>query len=280
MTADNKAPFTFDEAIQRGLAHSPEEKLADDAFHAKRIMFAFVDDNGNPNPDILLYRAKDSRDHARWLHQRFGIDAGQFENITRGYISLMDDNSCRCIIYKGIDHNPTTVTEKHQAAVCSLWETCFSETKILNVYTGCKIGRIGEVWEPIQDVAQFNKDSYESLLKKAYEAYKIRWMKDHGHTIKELLEGLQEQLMLKAGSDRLHVTFTQNELKTLITDVFSEWEMDNAFSGECYACENEFENTEFKIPWYMTETLSGRMLETYNRYIPYINRGLTNIYAD
>lgn len=68
-----------------------------------------------------------------------------------------------------------------------------------------------------------------------YEAYRLIWMLQHGHTLTELAQELQE------------VQYADPEdseaISTPITELFRDWEQDVGFGGSLWACEGEFNDT-------------------------------------
>lgn len=68
-----------------------------------------------------------------------------------------------------------------------------------------------------------------------YERYQLEWMIEHGHSLAELISEL---------------TLVQNDLEATpgvnlsVRDVFDAWEQDQGFSGEVFACEEEYNEAE------------------------------------
>ena len=62
---------------------------------------------------------------------------------------------------------------------------------------------------------------------KRYEMFKLQWMIDHGHTLKELIHELTEYM-----EDR--------NLEMSPEDVFGEWESGRGFGSEIWPCFQEY----------------------------------------
>ena len=71
-----------------------------------------------------------------------------------------------------------------------------------------------------------------------YEKFRLQWMLDHGHSLRELTEGLQSlQYDDPEDSDRI---------STPIQELFQEWEQDRGFGSEIWPCEAEWTECEGK----------------------------------
>lgn len=77
-----------------------------------------------------------------------------------------------------------------------------------------------------------------------YEKFQLKWMIDHDHSLRELMEELQSlQYEDPEDSDRI---------STPVTELFAEWEADRGFGSEIWPCEAEYESCE-KIEQYLDE---------------------------
>lgn len=77
-----------------------------------------------------------------------------------------------------------------------------------------------------------------------YEKFQLKWMIDHDHSLRELMEELQSlQYEDPEDSDRI---------SSPITELFQEWEADMGFGSEIWPCEAEYESCE-KIEQYLDE---------------------------
>lgn len=65
---------------------------------------------------------------------------------------------------------------------------------------------------------------------KAYEAYRLDWMKAHGYSLTDLIKKLEEYRK-------------ENDLEN-IADVFCLWEFEDGFNGEIWSCESEYQHCE------------------------------------
>lgn len=68
-------------------------------------------------------------------------------------------------------------------------------------------------------------------MEKKYEQFKLKWMLEHGHTLKELIDELEE---LREESD------TDETLQ----DIFDEWEFGYGFGSEIWPCYEEYLDCE------------------------------------
>lgn len=77
-----------------------------------------------------------------------------------------------------------------------------------------------------------------------YEKFQLKWMIDHGHSLRELMEELQSlQYEDPEDSDRI---------STPITELFQEFEADTGFGSEIWPCEEEYEKGD-KVNRYLDE---------------------------
>lgn len=63
-----------------------------------------------------------------------------------------------------------------------------------------------------------------------YEKYQLLWMIDHGHSLSDLIEELQE--------------LSKIICEPSITQIYEQWKMEQGFGGEIWACEREWEEFE------------------------------------
>lgn len=77
-----------------------------------------------------------------------------------------------------------------------------------------------------------------------YEKFQLKWMIDHDHSLRELMEELQSlQYEDPEDSDRI---------STPITELFQEFEADRGFGSEIWPCEEEYEKGD-KVNRYLDE---------------------------
>ena len=151
MGKNNKLGFSFDESVNGTINMTQQQKDDIMDFHEKRLMFAFIGEPMDGEPP-LAYKINDKRDHCNWLHDEYGIDSNSFENLDRGYMLPIKENTIRAIVYKGINHGPTKVTQTMLERLKKVCRENYGKG-FLQVYTGCKVGQIGQLWEPIEHVA-------------------------------------------------------------------------------------------------------------------------------
>ncbi len=84
--------------------------------------------------------------------------------------------------------------------------------------------------------------NYQNLLNLAYGKYQLHWMADHGYSLTNLIEGLNNYMKDAKTSD--------------LTKAFSHWEKDNDLGGSIYASKEEFEEVEFQDTDYMRNLLN------------------------
>ena len=141
--------FNFKEIIKSGI-YKNGRKNDDYDFHTSRIMFAFP--NGEPD-----YRKNDPRDHATWLYEEYGVSEEEFDQTDRGYLKVLTDSGkpyVQCIVYRGLDFQETHITEKVTAWLKDLASEHFPGMT-LRIYTGCVIGKVGDVWPPKRYIAEY-----------------------------------------------------------------------------------------------------------------------------
>ncbi len=77
-----------------------------------------------------------------------------------------------------------------------------------------------------------------------YEKFQLKWMIDHDHSLRELMEELQSlQYEDPEDSDRI---------STPITELFQEFDADRGFGSEIWPCEEEYEKGD-KVNRYLDE---------------------------
>lgn len=65
-----------------------------------------------------------------------------------------------------------------------------------------------------------------------YQNYQLQWMQDHAYSLEDLIMSLEK--------------YRQNTFGLTIPELFEEWEVDQGFDGELWACEDEFEDCEMQ----------------------------------
>lgn len=69
-----------------------------------------------------------------------------------------------------------------------------------------------------------------------YESFKLRWMLDHGYTLRDLMMALQEPQFSDPEDS--------NRISTPVAELFDEWEADHGFNSEIWPCEEEWRECE------------------------------------
>ena len=76
----------------------------------------------------------------------------------------------------------------------------------------------------------------------AYGKYKLNWMMEHGYTIEDLLRLVGEHII--------------DDPDLSLADAYDEWEVDDGFHGEIWACFEEFLDYEYQDKEYMSLILN------------------------
>lgn len=85
-----------------------------------------------------------------------------------------------------------------------------------------------------------------------YEKYQLQWMLDHGYSLRELIRELDDERQ-------------DHHPQASLMEVFDDWEMNTGFMGNIWACENEWEDCEARMP--MKPQVIRLPLETYKTAI-------------
>ena len=76
-------------------------------------------------------------------------------------------------------------------------------------------------------------DEDRSGLEDKYERYKLSWMLDHGYTLKDLIDQLEE--------------LRQENIDGDLQSIFDEWEFGYGFGSEIWAGFDEFAQNELRF---------------------------------
>ena len=91
----------------------------------------------------------------------------------------------------------------------------------------------------------------EQLRHHIYERYKLVWMLEHGHTLREYVGELKDysnDLNDGGGAEAI----------TPLNDVAVAWEYDSGFGNhECWVCYREFVDNEYRNVKYVEHLLKG-----------------------
>lgn len=63
-----------------------------------------------------------------------------------------------------------------------------------------------------------------------YQNYQLQWMQDHAHSLEDLIMSLEK--------------YRKDTFGLTLPELFHEWEQNQGFDGEIWACENEFNDCE------------------------------------
>lgn len=90
----------------------------------------------------------------------------------------------------------------------------------------------------------------EGVREVAYKLYQLDWMQREGYGIENIIKEIENQSLVNKAFD-----FSDD---ASIFGIFKQWESDNGFGGELYACYKEFLNTEYLEYDYMIDLLMKR----------------------
>lgn len=89
------------------------------------------------------------------------------------------------------------------------------------------------------------------IRKIAYEKYKLNWMMEHGYTLADIMNELNDM--------------QEEEPDTCVSNLFSDWEYEFGFESEIWACYDEFLEYEFNDKDYMKSLLNEDEYKEYLR---------------
>lgn len=139
-----------DKAIINGgvVQLTAEETEGAAKFHLSRLLFAWVHGELKFNTNN-----NDDRDHQHWLCEDFGLTLDEYEHTNRGYIK--DD---RVQLFIGSTFSPLDTSEISTTDFFKLIKKHAEiyGTSSVKVYNGVKIGKVGEVWDPIIELGTFS----------------------------------------------------------------------------------------------------------------------------
>lgn len=79
-------------------------------------------------------------------------------------------------------------------------------------------------------MTEYTKQETKDLIKKAYDRYKLVWLKAHEFSLEDFLQSVFE-----------YIRESEIDLnKTSIADAMHEWEIESGFNSEIYPCFDEF----------------------------------------
>ena len=86
---------------------------------------------------------------------------------------------------------------------------------------------------------------------KAYELYRLNWLRDHEYGIGDIFSSIAEFAEADENDDRITD-------KHALTDLFERWEQDSGFNGSLWCCYDEFMVTEYLDPSVMLKMLPAK----------------------
>lgn len=86
-------------------------------------------------------------------------------------------------------------------------------------------------------MAEYTKQEANDLIKKAYDRYKLVWLKAHGFSLEDFLQSVFK-----------YIRESEIDLdKTSIADAMHEWEIESGFNSEIYPCFDEFVDCDLDV---------------------------------
>lgn len=96
----------------------------------------------------------------------------------------------------------------------------------------------------------------ERFEEKCYEAYKLRWMLEHGCTLTELFKGITDVVGESIEDDPSSIPTTGTDVMEIAEEARDSFVNDIGFCGSMWACMDEFLDMEFKNREYMYSLFS------------------------
>ena len=126
---------------------SDEERKAGEKFHLSRYPFAWVN-----NQLVFNDNTNDDRDHQHWLCEDYGLTVEEWEKVPRGY---MMPGRIQLFIgsqFKPMNTQKLSVTD-FQELLTRYWHKYGGQKVVM--YNGVKVGKVGEVWEPLIKLGEY-----------------------------------------------------------------------------------------------------------------------------
>ena len=89
------------------------------------------------------------------------------------------------------------------------------------------------------------REEIEEKENEAYRKYQLLWMIEHGYSLDDLFEVIAENLAVIVDVMDLAV------IVDVMDDVRNMFLLDSGFNGECFACKDEFLDSEYQDPEYV-----------------------------
>ena len=118
------------------------------SFHKSRYAFAWV--NGKL---VFNDNENDDRDHQHWLCEDYGITVEEWENTPRGYMMAGKIQLFIGSQFKPLDTNKISVIDFE--TLLHTQKNKFGTDKVV-VYNGVKVGKVGDIWEPLEKMGEFD----------------------------------------------------------------------------------------------------------------------------
>ena len=93
--------------------------------------------------------------------------------------------------------------------------------------------------EYIEEVKETEPENDPELLKK-YHNYQLQWMMEHGYSLKDLMDSMEEYTLSGECFQNLKPE------SCLTSQIFWEWECNCGFDGEIWVCFEEWLQTEYQ----------------------------------
>ena len=129
-----------------------DERINAEQFHRKRIPFIWIDGTLHINVN-----ENDDRDHQHWVLDDFGILPEQWETLNRGYMLPGKIQLFRSSRFEKIPNNEIDLNNDDFKTLVNLNRTVYKQRDV-TVYNGVYIGKVGEIWPPIEELYTFTEE--------------------------------------------------------------------------------------------------------------------------
>lgn len=139
--------MTNDALIDNKVVTLTDKEVKDAAnFHKKRLPFIYIN-----NKLVFNTNFEDDRDHQHWVLEDFGIGIKEFETLNRGYMLPGRIQFFKGSTFGKIDTSQVSIADIRR--ICEVYKTYIGAGHVV-VYNGVHVGRVGEVWEPMETLLE------------------------------------------------------------------------------------------------------------------------------
>lgn len=131
-----------------------EERIAAEKFHRSRLSFAWI------NGDLVVNdNMSDDRDHHHWMGEDYGVTDEDFEKLPRGYMMLDKIQLFVGSSFAQISKADLSIPMRDILKLRDLYRKTFPENSgKVWIYNGVTIGKVGEIWSPIECLGELYVD--------------------------------------------------------------------------------------------------------------------------